>query len=163
MMMPPIVGVPAFAWCPSGPSSRMFWPNSRARRKEMNLGDRNTQMSSEAVPAIRTSPMSGSSRERFGDGLEPDPARGLDKHDVAGADEVRGQRRCLTRARGAVRLALKRRTHLLRQRTDGDEHVNAGRARVLAELAMVGALGRPELEHVAEHGDAPPERLIGGE
>src|SRR6185437_12030181 len=113
----------------------------RVRRKEMNLGDRKTQMSSEAVPAIRTSPMSWSSRERFGDGLEPDPARGLDQYDVAGADEVRGQRRRLTRVRGAMGLARERRRQLLRQRTDGDEHVNAGRVRILAELAMVGALG----------------------
>ena len=56
MMIPPIVGVPALAWCPSGPSSRMFCPNSRSRRNEMNFGDRKMQISSEAVPAIRTSP-----------------------------------------------------------------------------------------------------------
>src|SRR5918997_3796028 len=57
MMMPPIVGVPALAWCSCGPSSRICWPNSRSRRNSMNLGDRKTQISSDAVPAIRTSPM----------------------------------------------------------------------------------------------------------
>src|SRR5919197_885359 len=58
MMIPPIVGVPAFSWWPSGPSSRMNWPNSRVRRNEMNFGDRKMQMSSAAVPAMRTSPIS---------------------------------------------------------------------------------------------------------
>ena len=57
-MIPPIVGVPAFSWWPSGPSSRMNWPNSRLRRNAMNFGDRKMQMSSAAVPAIRTSPIS---------------------------------------------------------------------------------------------------------
>ena len=58
MMIPPIVGVPALAWCSCGPSSRMCWPNSRARRNEMNFGDRKMHMSRDAVPAIRTSPIS---------------------------------------------------------------------------------------------------------
>src|SRR3954468_9881271 len=35
----------------------MFCPNSRTRRNEMNLGERKTQMSSAAVPPMRTSPM----------------------------------------------------------------------------------------------------------
>ena len=35
---PPIVGVPAFAWCSCGPSSRICWPNSRTRRQWMNFG-----------------------------------------------------------------------------------------------------------------------------
>ena len=58
MMIPPIVGVPALAWCSCGPSSRMCWPNSRSRRNEMNFGDRKMHMSRDAVPAIRTSPIS---------------------------------------------------------------------------------------------------------
>ena len=70
MMIPPIVGVPALEWWPSGPSSRMFWPNSRSRRNEMNFGDRKMQMSSEAVPAIRTSPTGERLRHR----LQADPA-----------------------------------------------------------------------------------------
>jgi hypothetical protein len=56
MMIPPIVGVPAFSWWPSGPSSRMNWPNSRSRSVAMNFGDRKMQMSSAAVPPMRTSP-----------------------------------------------------------------------------------------------------------
>jgi hypothetical protein len=53
---PPMVGVPALPAWAFGPSSRMCWPNSRSRRKEMNLGPRNMQMSSEAMPAMRISP-----------------------------------------------------------------------------------------------------------
>jgi hypothetical protein len=56
MMIPPIVGVPALTWCLAGPSSRMNWPNSRCCRNAMNFGDRKMQMSSAAVPAMRTSP-----------------------------------------------------------------------------------------------------------
>src|SRR3954462_883914 len=90
MMIPPIVGVPALAWWPSGPSSRMFWPNSRARRNSMNFGERKMQMSSEAVPAIRTSPTGRRLHERLGDGLQSDPPGRLDEHDVAGPDDVAG-------------------------------------------------------------------------
>ena len=57
MMIPPIVGVPAFAWCPSGPALRICWPNSRARMNAMNFGLRKMQMSSEAIPAIRIRPI----------------------------------------------------------------------------------------------------------
>ena len=55
-MMPPIVGVPAFVRWPCGPSSRMFWPNSRLRRNSMNFGLRNRQISSDATPASRIGP-----------------------------------------------------------------------------------------------------------
>src|SRR5690349_18571210 len=89
MMMPPIVGVPALEWWPSGPSSRMFWPNSRARRNEMNFGDRKMQMSSEAVPAISTSPTG----QRLRDRLQADPARGLHEHDVPRMHEPGDHRR----------------------------------------------------------------------
>src|SRR3954465_9766156 len=90
MMIPPIVGVPAFSWWPSGPSSRMNWPNSRSRRNAMNFGDRKMQMSSEAVPAIRTSPTGRGLRahERLGDRLERDPPRGLDEDHVARLDDL---------------------------------------------------------------------------
>ena len=40
---PPIVGVPCFVLWPSGPSSRMFWPTLRARRKRMNAGPPTTR------------------------------------------------------------------------------------------------------------------------
>ncbi len=53
---PPIVGVPAFSWWPSGPSSRMCWPNSRSRMKSMNFGPRKMQMNREPMPPMRISP-----------------------------------------------------------------------------------------------------------
>ena len=56
MISPPIVGVPAFSWCSSGPSSRMCWPNSFRRRYSMNFGPRKMQISIAAMPAIRISP-----------------------------------------------------------------------------------------------------------
>ena len=79
MMIPPIVGVPALTWCLAGPSSRMNWPNSRCCRKAMNFGDRKMQMSSAAVPAMRTSPMARYDPRRgaqaLRDDLEADAAR----------------------------------------------------------------------------------------
>src|SRR4051795_8341102 len=100
MMIPPIVGVPAFSWWPSGPSARMNWPNSRSRRNAMNFGDRKMQMSSDAVPAMRTSPMSvqrlararGAGLQAARDDLEADAARSLDEDGVAGAHQLAGQR-----------------------------------------------------------------------
>src|SRR6478736_5361199 len=94
MIRPPIVGVPALAWCSCGPSSRMCWPNSLTRRYSMNLGPRKMQISIAAMPAIRTSPMIGRVRgalrgiqqlpERLGHGLETGRARALDQDRVAG-------------------------------------------------------------------------------
>src|SRR3954454_19858307 len=130
MMIPTMVGVPALAWWPSGPSSRMFWPNSRARRKAMNFGERKMQMSSEAVPAIRTSPTG----QRLRDGLEPDPARCLHEHDVAGGDEFGDELGGGRRVGHAVRFAVE--LHKGRERPHGDQHVHAGRGRVGAELAV---------------------------
>ena len=103
MITPPMVGVPALAWCSCGPSSRICWPNSRARRNSMNLGERKMQMSSEAVPPMRTSPISRPPRsarpavarlrrERLGHDLEPDAARPLDEHEVAGRDQLARER-----------------------------------------------------------------------
>src|SRR3954452_17603975 len=90
MMIPPIVGVPALAWCSCGPSSRMFWPNSRSRRNSMNFGERKMQISSEAVAAIRTSPMRGAHPEPLVGRLERDPPGCIAEHDVAGLDDVTG-------------------------------------------------------------------------
>jgi hypothetical protein len=56
MMIPPIVGVPAFFLWPSGPSSRMFWPNARSRRNSMNFGLRNRQRRRAALLEISTRP-----------------------------------------------------------------------------------------------------------
>src|SRR3954463_4117160 len=124
MMIPPIVGVPALAWWPSGPSSRMFWPNSRSRRNEMNLGDRKMQISSEAVPAIRTSPTG----QRLRDGLQADPAGRLHEHDVTGGDQLAdefGRGACV---RDVVGFAVD--SHVSREGPHGDEDVDAGRGRV---------------------------------
>ena len=94
MMIPPIVGVPALTWCLAGPSSRMNCPNSRCCRKAMNFGDRKMQMSSAAVPAMRTSPIARlSAPQALGDDLEADAARALDEHGVAGRDELARERR----------------------------------------------------------------------
>src|SRR4051794_11959303 len=136
MMIPPIVGVPAFAWWPSGPSSRMFWPNSRSCRNAMNLGDRKMQISSEAVPAIRTSPMRCDlpALERFGHGLQRDAARGLDQDDVARADDLRREGGGGRGVGHGVRLAAERAGRLRRQRADRHQHVDARRGGVLAEL-----------------------------
>src|SRR4051794_41733728 len=119
MMIPPMVGVPALEWWPSGPSSRMLWPNSRSRRNAMNFGDRKMQISSEAVPAIRTSP----TRQCLRDGLETDAPRGLDQHDVAGADRVAGDRRGLRRVGGEPRLPVEGLGHAHAQRADGDQPI----------------------------------------
>src|SRR3954465_9945471 len=116
MMIPPMVGVPALEWWPSGPSSRMFCPNARSRRNAMNFGDRKMQISSEAVPAIRTSPTG----QRLRDRLEADPAGGLDEHDVAWSNDLACHRGGLRRVRGAHRLARKGSGHRRRQRTHGD-------------------------------------------
>src|SRR5690349_8825803 len=96
----------------------MFWPNSRARRNAMNFGDRKTQINSEAVPAIRTSPT-----QRLRDRLEPDPPRRLDEHYVAGPHERRHQRGGRARVVDVVRLALEGLEHVRRERPDGHQDV----------------------------------------
>src|SRR3954471_5728947 len=148
MMMPPIVGVPALAWWPSGPSSRMFWPNSRSRRNVMNFGDRKMQISSEAVPAIRTSPTGQCLR----DGFKTDAPRCFDEHDIAGADDLAGDRRGGHRVRGQQRLAAEGLRHRHAQRPDGDQQIHARGRRIGADRAMFLRLARPELEHVPENG-----------
>src|SRR4051794_32572674 len=126
MMIPPIVGVPALVWWPSGPSSRMCWPNSRTRSIAMNLGDRKTQMSSAAVPPMRISPTATHSDQRFGDRLEAHAPRRLDQHRVARLDEVLDQPRG---RRGVVDRVIAR--HRRRARPHGDDEIGA--------LACVGA------------------------
>src|SRR4051794_13482176 len=95
MMIPPIVGVPAFSWWPSGPSSRMCWPNSLTRRNEMNFGLRKMQMRRAAVPPMRISPTVpsglGACGEGLGHDLEADAPRGLDEDGVAVLDQARQQ------------------------------------------------------------------------
>ena len=58
----------------------------------MNFGDRKMQMSSEAVPPIRTSPISPRLAQRLGHNLQADAARALDQHDVAGLPRSRASR-----------------------------------------------------------------------
>ncbi len=38
MRTPPMVGVPALAWWPCGPSSRMYWPIWRRRSRSIMKG-----------------------------------------------------------------------------------------------------------------------------
>src|SRR5690349_18399958 len=85
MISPPIVGVPALAWCSCGPSSRMCWPNSFTRRYSMNFGPRNMQISIAAMPAIRTSPIPRLQQlaQLLGHRLEAGRARPLDQDRVA--------------------------------------------------------------------------------
>ena len=153
MMIPPIVGVPAFAWWPSGPSSRMLWPNSRSRRNAMNFGDRKTQISSEAVPAIRTSPM----RQRLRDRLQADPARRLHQHHVARTHEPRRPATPPRRRRSPR--APRRRTPPASPPTAARRRP-ARRPRTAAAYAPISRCASsspaPELEHVSEHGDTPP-------
>src|SRR3977135_506632 len=89
MISPPIVGVPALAWCSCGPSSRMCWPNSLTRRSSMNLGPRKMQISIAAMPAIRTSPTARRSQqllEADADALGAGRARARDQDRGAGLD-----------------------------------------------------------------------------
>src|SRR6188472_2409964 len=79
---PPIVGVPAFAWCSCGPSSRMCCPNSLTRRYSMNFGPRKMQISIAAIPAISTSPID-QRLQGLRNGLEAGGAGALDEYDVA--------------------------------------------------------------------------------
>ena len=141
MMIPPIVGVPALVWWPLGPSSRMFWPNSRWRRNSMNFGLRNRHISSDAVPAISTRPESGARHassslapSASADELQAHPARGLDEHDVARARQLWDDRRGLAGVGHGVGLAAEALGDRRRQRPDRDQDVDAGGGGVLAEL-----------------------------
>src|SRR5215218_9448884 len=155
MMIPPIVGVPAFAWWPSGPSSRMNWPNSRSRRNAMNVGDRKMQISSAALPAIRTSPML---LQGLGDRFQADAPRRLHEHGVARRHQAADERRRLAGVGGRAGLAAERPGHVRGAGPDRDQNVDAALARVRADLLVEAHLARPELEHVAEHRDAAPAR-----
>ena len=129
MMIPPIVGVPALAWCSCGPSSRMCWPNSRSRRNSMNFGERKMQMSRDAVPAMRTSPTvqrlatwfesaaptasSPTPRDAFTSTVSP----GSSRSGTSAAASAASATACVAPA--------ERRPHRGGQRADGDEHVHA--------------------------------------
>ncbi len=157
MMMPPIVGVPAFCRCASGPSSRMCWPNSRLRRNSMNFGLRNMQISSAPVPPKRIRPISAfPSRRARGPGAaaragrprrraprarrarsRPTPREPLTSTVSPRRGAGAGQRRPPRRPR---RRGPRRRGEGLGdhggERTDGDEQLQAGGAGMEAELTV---------------------------
>src|SRR5690349_7817984 len=140
MIRPPIVGVPALAWCSCGPSSRMCWPNSLTRRYSMNFGPRKMQISIAAMPAIRTSPTVGVLQElleRLGHGLQAGRARALDQDHVArlglGGEPFR---RLLRRAEQLVRPVLAGRL------ANAEQQVDSLGAGALADFAVVaGGIG----------------------
>ena len=150
MISPPIVGVPALAWCSCGPSSRMCWPNSRTRRYSMNFGPRKMQISIEAIPAIRISPMAGDllwRRQRLGDRLHADRARALDQDRVAGL-EVRVEPLGGLAGVGDQFVGVV----FAGARADPDDQsIPASRAWAPTSRWNFGA--RAELAHLAEHGD----------
>ena len=97
-------------------------------------------------------------RERVGDPLERHPARALDQHGVAGLAAASRSSAAAAAASPAWRCSPppKRLPRPRGARADGDEQRDARRLRLLPQLAVVALLvARPELEHVAEHGDAP--------
>src|SRR5262245_42776846 len=163
MISPPIVGVPAFSWCSSGPSSRMCWPNSFSRRYSMKRGPRKMQISIAAIPEMRISPnltrllcfASGvvviTLRQRFGDALQADRARALDQDRVALAQRAR---EFAGRLVGVGRVQVGR--VLAREVAHTDQQLHPALARVLADLTVVVGGRGAELAHLAEHGDAPP-------
>src|SRR5215213_5522837 len=182
MIRPPIVGVPALAWCSWGPSSRMCCPNSLTRRYSMNFGPRKMQISIAAIPAISTSPISGVASsapvgargirlrlaptlasggdihqqgQGLGNRLEAGRARALDEDDVAGL-ELGGEqlRRLLGSADQLVWVVVAGRL------ADADQQIDPrlAPACVKAYLPVVARRVRPELCHLAQDRDAPTGR-----
>ena len=92
----------------------------------MNFGPRNMQMSSEAMPAMRISPIPTS--RALSTRSRPDRARALDQHPVARAGELLEQRPGLL---GRRRRSGSRRRSPRRRRSGrvahGDQHVDAQR------------------------------------
>ena len=169
MMIPPIVGVPALVLWPAGPSSRMFWPNSRRRRNSMNLGLRNRHSEQrrgtrdQDTPGDRAHQACGPRAVGRGLGrlqrpahpLETDRERALDQHHVTGADQLGNQVGRRRRVGHGVDLAAERLGDRLGQRPDRDQQPDAGAGHLLAELDVVAARTRTELAHVSEYGHQP--------
>src|SRR5215211_5360409 len=134
MISPPIVGVPALAWCSCGPSSRMCWQNSRTRRNSMNLGPRKMQISIAAMPAIRTSPIAGLHQvgQLLGNRLEAGGARPLDQDSVAGLQACRQQLSGLARVGDQLVGVV-----VTGRQADPDHEVDPGGAGVLADLMVI--------------------------
>ncbi len=145
---PPIVGVPCLTWCPAGPSSRMCWPNSLRRRNSMNLGPARIEIAIAKIPAARTlSTRRRTPREGFRDDLEPDRARALDEHDVAGLDEPGRAFRRLVRIGDPLAPVG------TRELPDPEHDVDAELPDQLADLTVVVGRRRSELGHLSENGD----------
>ncbi len=137
----------------------MCWPNSRAAQERDELrrqedADEQRRRARDQDLAHQTAvPRSSASATTS----RPTPARGLDQDGVAGLEQVRQQRRG-----GAASSTWRcdppsNAAPIVRgERADGDEQVDARRRGVAADLLVVGGLVGPELEHVAEHGDASP-------
>jgi hypothetical protein len=85
MSAPPMVGVPSLVLWPSGPSSRMFWPNSLSRSQRMNGGP----MTSIRIMATTLAPMALSIVAPLGRG-----ARGCRGDVVRGGGPGGGERLC---------------------------------------------------------------------
>ena len=115
----------------------------------MNFGDRKMQISSEAVPAIRTSPISASASATVS---EADPARGLHEHDVARPDEP-GDASAAASAASAAACASPSNAVEHRRRTAARRPParRPRRRRVGADLGGARGSRGAELEHVPEH------------
>ena len=152
---------------PSGPSSRMCWPNSRRRRNSMNFGLRNMQISRAAgaaeqdpahqrLPAVAARAGAAALRRRHQLPAQSraDDARGAPPREPftstvsplrsSPASSLRGRAASGTRSWQPRRRARSRNLRTRQQRSDGDEHLARRAARRRADLAV--------------QGDAPPAR-----
>ena len=162
-MIPPIVGVPALAWWPSGPSSRMCWPNSRVAQELDELRaqeDADEQRGRAARSGPR--PSGVGQRLRADDASRPTPREALTSTGVAGAQQLRAER-----ARPSAASATewsRRRSRAPSRRASGPTVTSTSsraRARARRSRAWKRDLVGPELEHVAEHRDAARRRARG--
>ncbi len=165
MMSPPMVGVPAFAWCSCGPSSRMCCPNSLTRRYSMNFGPRKIVISIAAMPAIRTSPRSIRSTASK---LAPQASPRLPINSSVKCSRPT-EREPLTRtmspsaSRPSASLDRRRRVRrplvgrvVAGQLADSDHGPDPEAPRERADLAVIGRGVRPQLGHPAKHRDLAP-------
>ena len=132
----------------------------------MNFGDRKMQMSSEAVPPMRTSPISRppSPASASATTSSPTPRDALTSTTSPGADQLARPARRPPRASATACASPPNVSSIAAERgPTAISSVDARRRRVRADLLVVLALGRPELEHVAEHRDAPSGGFLHGE
>ena len=144
---PPIVGVPCFARCVCGPSSRMCCPNSFLRRNPMNVGPLRIAMIIATSAATRTLAISRSSsprRPRVPPSASPSRAR---RH----PGEARRAAARLLRPRPRP---TPRRTRRASPPTAITCSIPSSRTSAPISAWYAGA-PRTELRHLAEHRDAP--------